>query len=114
MGQLPFQISQPCTHNGFAPKSHPFGVMLAMCKAHASRTTFVWSVLSKRHFLNPLQMFNRLAPEQGIARQTLGRSLTLALNDSTRGTVSWIRFKLFDELYICFRGFLTFDTLLLQ
>ncbi|GEM_PF-3893642 len=48
-------------------------------------------------------MFNRTPPvrqrrtvlEQGIAWQTLGRSLTLALNDSTRGTVSWVRFELF-------------------
>jgi hypothetical protein len=29
MGQLPLQTSQLCTHNGFAPKSLPFGVMLA-------------------------------------------------------------------------------------
>jgi|GEM_PF-1950834 len=27
MGQLPFQIKQPCTHNGFALWSLPFGVM---------------------------------------------------------------------------------------
>ncbi len=27
MGQLPFQILQPCTYNGFALWSLPFGVM---------------------------------------------------------------------------------------
>jgi hypothetical protein len=81
MGQLPFQISQPCTHNGFAPRSLPFGVMLAMCKAHASRMTFVLG----RYYPNDTgltqkEQFNRLVLEQGIARQTLGRSLTLAHN----------------------------------
>jgi hypothetical protein len=74
--------------------------MLAMCKAHALRMTFVLG----RYYPNDTgltqkEQFNRLVLEQGIARQTLGRSLTLALNDSTRGTVSWVRFKLFDELY---------------
>ncbi len=63
--------------------------MLAMCKAHASRMTFVLG----RYFpndtgLNQKKQFNRAPPvrqrrmvlEQGIARQTLGRSLTLAHN----------------------------------
>jgi len=80
MGQLPFQISQPCTHNSFAPKSLPFGVMLAMCKAHASRMTFVLGRYCPNDTgLNQKKQFNRAPPvrqrrmvlEQGIARHPL-------------------------------------------
>jgi len=59
--------------------------------------------------LTQKKQFNRLVLEQGIARQTLGRSLTLALNDSTRGTVSWVRFELFQSFTAFSRGFLTLD-----
>jgi hypothetical protein len=43
MGQLPFQILQPCTHNGFAHLSLPKGVMLAstMLEVGTIQTTLV-------------------------------------------------------------------------
>jgi hypothetical protein len=49
MGQLPFQAGQPCTHNGFAQLSLPFGVMLAS-------TRFKVGTLSKA--LLPKWLFN--------------------------------------------------------
>jgi hypothetical protein len=43
IGQLLSQISQLCTHNGFAQKSLPFGVMLAstMLEVGTFQTTLV-------------------------------------------------------------------------
>jgi hypothetical protein len=77
--------------------------MLAMCKAHASRMTFVigWYYPNDTG-LTQKEQFNRLVLEQGIARQTLGRSLTLALK--------WVRFELFQSFTAFSRGFLTVNS----
>jgi hypothetical protein len=54
----------------------------------------------------PLVRQSRTVLEQGIARQTLGRSLTLALNDSHL-RLSLVRFGLFQSFTAFSRGFLT-------
>jgi len=49
----------------------------------------------------------RTVLEQGIARETLGRSLTLALNDSHL-RLSLVRFEPFQSFTAFSRGFLTY------
>ncbi len=87
IGQLLFQISQPCTHNGFAQTSLPFGVMLA-------ETMLEDGNYPNSTSLTLLQIFNCLVLEQGTSYIFLGRSLTLASN-LVREVLSLVRFGLF-------------------
>jgi hypothetical protein len=72
MGQLPFQTLQPCTHNGFAHSSLPFGVMLASTMLEVGN-------YPNDTGLTLLSLFNRSVLEQGTSFASLGRSLNSCL-----------------------------------